>query len=100
MDDTPIPAAGGVVGGTRARTGGNPGATGVAREPAPVANERAAVWDLVIADMRARDEAGAAHYGTRLQPFDGRDPLVEAYQEALDLCVYLRQAIEERLLRR
>ena len=55
-----------------------------------------AVWDLVMDDMRARDKTGAAKYGTRLQPHNGRDVLVDAYQEALDLCVYLRQAIFER----
>lgn len=27
---------------------------------------------------------------------NGRDALVDAYQEALDLTMYLRQAIEER----
>ena len=35
-------------------------------------------------------------HGTPLQAHNGRDPLVDAYQEALDLAVYLRQAIEER----
>ncbi len=65
-------------------------------EPPPAPNERPAVWDLVIADMRARDDKGVRKYGTALQPFNGRDPLIDAYQEALDLCVYLRQAIEER----
>lgn len=30
-----------------------------------------------------------------LQPFNGRDALVDAYQEAVDLAVYLRQRIEE-----
>lgn len=39
---------------------------------------------------------GRARYGTPLQAGNGRDALVDAYQEALDLCVYLRQAIEER----
>ena len=65
-------------------------------QPPPVANDLLAVWDLVMADMRARDAAGAAKYGTRLQPYNGRDSIVDAYQEALDLCVYLRQAIYER----
>ena len=50
----------------------------------------------MIADMRARHEMGARKYETALRPFNGRDPLIDAYQEALDLCVYLRQAIEER----
>jgi len=39
---------------------------------------------------------GKERYGTRLQPFNGRDPFIDAYQEVLDLAVYLRQAIYER----
>lgn len=65
-------------------------------EPAPIHNSNPAAWDLVITDMKARDQFGAAKYGTRLQPNNGRDALADAYQEALDLCVYLRQAIYER----
>lgn len=65
-------------------------------EPAPEPNTHPAVWDLVMADMRQRDESGLAKYSTRLQPHNGRDALVDAYQEALDLVVYLRQAIAER----
>ncbi len=68
----------------------------VKEQKAPVPNERPAVWDLVIADMKARDAHGRAHYGTPLQPFNGRDPLVDAYQEGLDKVVYLKQAIVER----
>ena len=67
-----------------------------AEEPAPIPSDLPAVWDLVIGDMRARDQLGEARYATRLQPFNGRDVLVDAYQEALDLAVYLRQAIYER----
>jgi len=65
-------------------------------EPPPIKNNHPAVWDLVLADMKERDEIGEQKYDTRLQPFNGRDPLVDAYQEALDLVVYLRQAIYER----
>ena len=65
-------------------------------QPPPVASNGPAVWDLVIADMRARDNVGRERYGTPLQPHNGRDALVDAYQEALDLVVYLRQAIYER----
>lgn len=65
-------------------------------QPAPEPNDRPAVWDLVIADMRERDHVGRERYGTPLQPHNGRDALVDAYQEALDLAVYLRQAIAER----
>lgn len=65
-------------------------------QPAPTTNGRTAIWDQVIADMQARDKLGRERYGTPLQAFNGRDALVDAYQEALDLSVYLRQAIAER----
>lgn len=70
----------------------------VTDQPPPTAEDssKPAVWDLVIADMRDRDHVGRQRYGTPLQPHNGRDALVDAYQEALDLAVYLRQAIEER----
>ncbi len=67
-----------------------------APEPPPKPNDKPAVWDLVMADMRERDASGRAKYGTPLQPHNGRDWLVDSYQEALDLAVYLRQGIFER----
>ena len=54
------------------------------------------ITELVIADLKARRELGIAKYGTTLQAFNGRDALIDAYQEALDLVQYLRQAISER----
>ena len=65
-------------------------------EPPVTANEHPAVWSLVIRDMADRDVFGANKYGTRLQPSNGRKTLNDAYQEALDLVVYLRQEIYER----
>lgn len=65
-------------------------------EPDPKKNSQPAIWDLVLEDIKERDKIGQERYGTRLQPFNGRDALVDAYQEALDLVVYLRQAIYER----
>ncbi len=65
-------------------------------QPKPKKNKRPAVWDLVIKDMKARDNFGFKRYGMRLQPHNGRDVLQDAYEEALDLAVYLRQAIYER----
>jgi hypothetical protein len=65
-------------------------------EPPPIPNHMPGVWTLVMVDMAQRDIEGAKKYGTRLQPFNGRDALIDAYQEALDLVVYLRQAIYER----
>ena len=72
------------------------GQVGTAPQPPPRPTGQTPVWDLVIADMRARDAAGRAHYGTPLQVDNGRDHLVDAYHEALDQCVYLRAEIERR----
>lgn len=55
-----------------------------------------AVWDAVIEDMKARDRLGRERYGVPLAPHNGRDALQDAYEEALDLAVYLKQAIIER----
>jgi hypothetical protein len=68
----------------------------VVDQPAPRPGTGRPVWELVIEDMQARDALGRERYGTPLQAHNGRDALVDAYQEALDLAVYLRQAIEER----
>ena len=65
-------------------------------EPAPIANQSTPIWELVIKDMRDRDETGMKKYGTRLQANNGRDALLDLYQELLDACVYIRQFIEER----
>ena len=65
-------------------------------QPAPRHSAGPAVWGLVIDEMRARNAEGIRKYGTPLRPHNGRDALVDAYQEALDLVVYLRQAIHER----
>lgn len=46
----------------------------------------------VAADMAERRDLGIARYGTPLQYGNGRDPWVDAYQEALDLVAYLWQA--------
>jgi hypothetical protein len=54
------------------------------------------VQSLVRADLEERERVGIERYGTPLQPHNGRDALVDAYQEALDLACYLRQAIAER----
>lgn len=59
-------------------------------------NDRADVQTMVIADMHARRLLGYERYGTPLQPHNGRDALWDAYEEALDLAVYLRQVIAER----
>lgn len=54
------------------------------------------IFPLVIADLQAREAKGIATYGRSLESWNGRDALWDAYEEALDLAVYLRQVIEER----
>jgi hypothetical protein len=68
-------------------------------EPAPVHNFGApSMHDLVIEDMKSRREMGLQKYGTILQANNGRNALKDAYEEVLDLAVYLRQKIEEERL--
>lgn len=66
------------------------------KQPVSIPNQEPYVWDLVAVDMTERDQIGEKKHGTRLQPHNGRDVLKDAYQEALDLVVYLRQALYER----
>jgi hypothetical protein len=82
----------------------------------PIKNDHPAVWDLVLKDMmgakfnhptqekihhiliehiKIRDFTGAQKYGVRLQGFNGRNSLQDAYEEFLDAVVYLRQALYE-----
>lgn len=88
---------------------------GVVAQPDPVATDRKPVWDtvisyvdriyrvstsaelagLVISDMRERDRIGRERYGIPLTSGNGRDHLVDAYQEALDLVVYLATYLDE-----
>lgn len=65
-------------------------------QPMPIPNNRTAIQALVRADLEAREQVGIQRYGTALQAHNGRDALRDAYEEALDLACYLRQAIEER----
>lgn len=46
----------------------------------------------VLRDMRERDRVGRDRYGTPLTVNNGRDQLVDAYQEMLDGAAYLRAA--------
>lgn len=70
------------------------------RDPAtdqqlPVSNDRPFVQDLVIADIEARKQHGIRKYGTALQSGNGRNMLLDAYEEALDLAIYLRGMLDE-----
>lgn len=53
------------------------------------------VIEQVIEDMELRAKKGVETYGTRLKTNNGRNALVDAYQEALDLAIYLKQRLLE-----
>lgn len=65
-------------------------------DPKPYNPELPVVHDLVYEDLYSRLEIGLKTYKTPLQPNNGRDALKDAYEEALDLACYLRQALYER----
>jgi hypothetical protein len=50
----------------------------------------------IMADLEARSIIGAKKYGTVLQSHNGRNCLMDAYQEGLDLVMYLKQALMEQ----
>lgn len=65
-------------------------------QPLPKKSRFPAVHDKVAADVMARQAFGVEKYGQPLQPFNGRDPLRDGYEEVLDLAAYLRQLMDER----
>lgn len=65
-------------------------------QPAPNPNKLPHIGDLVARDLYDRMRQGIETYGVPLQPFNGRDALQDLYEELLDACCYLRQAMYER----
>jgi hypothetical protein len=65
-------------------------------QPLPIKNDAPDIQSQVIADIEARRLVGISRYGTALQPNNGRDALLDAYEESLDLACYLKQAMVER----
>lgn len=67
----------------------------MAEQPMPKPG-REGVFPALMADIEDRNEKGRLTYGRDLETFNGRDALRDAYEEALDLAVYLKQALMER----
>lgn len=63
-------------------------------QPLPVAGQ-VCVQDQVIMDMLDRKRLGEQRYGSSLQTFNGRFAVRDAYEEAVDLTVYLKQVLLE-----
>jgi hypothetical protein len=76
-------------------------------QPRPTRNNERPTWDLVVSDLRQmhetrvipsveeRDRQGFLKYGVRLQPHNGRNSTLDAFEESMDLVVYLKNAIME-----
>lgn len=54
------------------------------------------ITPLVIADLQSRSDMGEKKYGEPLKAFNGRDSMMDLYQEILDAAVYCRQVMEEK----
>lgn len=67
-------------------------------QPPPTRGNARQTWHLVVEDVEARAVSGLLKYGTEHRHDNGRDHLVDAYQEGLDLAVYMRAEIERRKL--
>lgn len=68
----------------------------VSSQPPPIKNNNTAIVDLVTEDLLLRKKKGIETYGIPLQAGNGRDALQDLYEELLDACCYLKQAMEER----
>lgn len=68
-------------------------------QPLPVVNTNPVIQGLVRDDLVEREKVGISRYGNGLQAENSRDMLLDAYEEALDLTVYLRGEREERRIR-
>lgn len=64
-------------------------------EPEPTGNGEIVLFE-VMQDLINRAQVGKEKYGTYLRTQNGRNALNDALQEALDLVMYLKQAIMER----
>ena len=64
-------------------------------EPDPKPGSSVVLYEVLRA-LSERAEAGKLKYGTYLETNNGRDALMDAFQESLDLSMYLAQAIMER----
>jgi hypothetical protein len=65
-------------------------------QPLPAPSSHPIAHLEVMKDLQARLDLGVRRYGQPLQPFNGRNALRDAYEEVLDLAVYLWTAIYEQ----
>jgi hypothetical protein len=63
-------------------------------QPSPIGEGRPVLIE-VISDLCLRRDHGVAKYKTELKTGNGRDPLVDLYQELLDAVMYIKQTLME-----
>lgn len=54
------------------------------------------VWQEVVKDMHKREKQGFKSYNKYLTLNDGRDSLLDLYEELLDACVYIKKLMMEK----
>ncbi len=54
------------------------------------------IQSQVRSDLGERERLGKERYGVALYPHNGRNSLQDAYEEALDMACYLKQALVEK----
>ena len=64
-------------------------------QPMPIVNHEPFIHDRVADGVTRRGELGRARYGTKLQAFNGRRSLQDAYEVLLDGACYVLQAKTE-----
>lgn len=64
--------------------------------PPPLKGKSRHTVTLVIEDLKERKKAGKKKYGVAHQSDNGRNHLLDAYEEAMDLCVYLRAELDKQ----
>ena len=60
-----------------------------------LSGDKTPIVDLIVGDLFERKQHGIQKYGKPLIAHNGRNSIKDAYEEALDLSVYLRQALAE-----
>jgi len=68
---------------------------GAAKPQVKPQGKGAEIAELVKADIEARAQMGETKYGERLRANNGRNALMDLYQEILDAAMYIRQRLEE-----
>lgn len=64
-----------------------------------IASESGKGWMVTVSvcdDLQRRSDVGKKRYGTSLRTFNGRSAALDAYEESLDMCQYIKQLIMEK----